>query len=279
MSAAPETTLPTDAEIARLTRFRVEKQRAASGIVVGIVRPSGQSLLTYGATALTGGRKVDGGTIYEVASLTKVFTALLLADAVVRSEAGLDDPLQAYVPAGVGVPQFDGRPITLTDLATHTAGLPLRPNNLHAAPDAVNKYARYSLAQLYAGLPNYRLTRAPGARFEYSNLGPSLLGHGLALRRHTTFSDLLRERITRPLGLADTRLGDDPSARTRRALGYDIDLKPVGATDFGAPQPRRRLAVHSRRPSEVPRSFPERPGTWRSGEGGADDADDRSARR
>jgi CubicO group peptidase (beta-lactamase class C family) len=228
---------PTDSEIARLIRFRVEKQHAASGIVVGVLRPSGQSIAAYGTTALGGGRKVDGDTIYEVASLTKVFTALLLADAAARGEAGLDDALQAYVPPGVKVPLFEGRAITLTDLATHTAGLPLRPKNLHAAPDAMNKYAAYSLDQLYAGLPDYHLTRAPGSRFEYSNVGPSLLGHGLALRRHVTFYDLVRDRITGPLGLTDTRFGDDPSARARRSTGYDIDLKPVGATDFGALNP------------------------------------------
>ncbi|MDB5434044.1 MAG: hypothetical protein JWR47_301 [Phenylobacterium sp.] len=232
-TAAP----PTDEEIARLIRFRLEKQHAATGIVVGILRPSGQSIVAHGKTALKGGRNVGGDTVYEVASLTKVFTALLLADAAARGETGLDDPLQAYVPVGVQVPQFEGRAITLTDLATHTAGLPLRPNNLHAPPDAINKYAGYSLDQLYAGLPDYRLTRPPGSQFEYSNLGPSLLGHGLALRRRTTYYDLVRDRITTPLALVDTRFGDDPAAQTRRSLGYDIDLKPVGPTDFGALNP------------------------------------------
>lgn len=237
LGAPAASSAPDDAEIARLIRWRVGKQRAASGIVVGILRPSGRTVTAYGDTALKGGSKVGGDTIYEVASLTKVFTALLLADAAARGEARLDDPLQAYVPPGVKVPQFEGRAITLTDLATHGVGLPLRPNNLHAAPDAFNKYAGYTLSQLYAGLPNYRLTRPPGARFEYSNLGPSLLGHGLALRRHATYGDLLRDRITRPLGLADTWLGDDPAARARRAQGYDIDLKPVGPTHFGALDP------------------------------------------
>lgn len=229
--------LPDDAEIARLIQFRVDQQHAATGIVVGVLRPSGAGIVAYGDTRLNGGRQVGGDTIYEVASLTKVFTALLLADAVVRGEAGLDDPLEAYVPTGVKVPQFEGRAITLTDLATHTAGLPLRPNNLHAAPDAINKYASYSLDQLYAGLPAYRLTRKPGSQFEYSNLGPSLLGHGLARRARTDYADLLRDRVTRPLGLQDTRFGDDPAAGARRSEGHDIDLKPMAPTDYGALNP------------------------------------------
>jgi len=162
--ASPST--DTDTEIVRQIRFRIDKQHAASGIVVGVLRPSGLSIVAAGKTAINGDRNMGGDTIFEVASLTKVFSALLLAVAAVRGEAGLDDPLQAYGPSGVTVPQFEGRAITLTDLATHTAGLPLRPNNLHADPDAINKYAGYTLDQLYAGLPDYRLTRPPGSQFE-----------------------------------------------------------------------------------------------------------------
>ena len=179
--------------------------------------PSGRSITAYGGTDLKGARKAVADTVYEIASLTKIFTAMLLADAAVRGEAKIDDPLSAYVPPGVSVPSFEGRSITLTDLATHGAGFPLRPDNLHADLEDRNKYANYAVDQLYAGLPAYKLTRAPGSRFEYSNVGPSLLGHGLALRRHTTFYDLVRDRITRPLGLTDTRFGDDPAARARRS--------------------------------------------------------------
>jgi serine-type D-Ala-D-Ala carboxypeptidase/endopeptidase len=238
--------LPTDAEIERLIRFRIDRQRAATGIVVGVLRPSGASIVAYGAAGEPSGPRVAGDTIFEVASLTKIFTALLLADAAVRGEAGLDDPLQAYVPPGVVVPRFDGRQINLTDLATHTAGLPLRPNDLDAAPDSINKYAGYTLEQLYAGLPGYRLTRPPGAEFEYSNLGPSLLGHGLALHGRTTYVDLLRARITGPLGMADTRFGEDPAARARRSQGHDIDLKPIAPTSYGALDPAGGLRSTSR---------------------------------
>jgi D-alanyl-D-alanine-carboxypeptidase/D-alanyl-D-alanine-endopeptidase len=226
-----------DVQIARLIRYRAARQHRGTGIVVGVLRRSGGSIIAFGETARGNTRKADGGTIFEIASLTKVFTALLLADAATRDEVGLDDPLLAYVPSGVGVPQFAGRVITLTDLATHTAGLPLRPNNLHAAPDADNKYAGYTLGQLYAGLPDYQLDRAPGTRFEYSNVDFALLGHGLGLRQGQSYAALLGERITGPLGLSDTALVVSPSARGRQAQGYDVDLKPVGASDEGALAP------------------------------------------
>ncbi|MDB5433396.1 MAG: hypothetical protein JWP35_4512 [Caulobacter sp.] len=227
----------SDAQIARLLRFRATRQHRATGMVVGVSGPAGRRMVGYGPVGRRGARPIGGDTVFEIASLSKVFTALVLAEMVVRGEAGLDDPLSAYVPAGVRVPAFEGREITLTDLATHGSALPLRPNNLNAAPDAPNKYAGYSLAQLYAGLADYRLTRAPGSRFEYSNLGVALLGQGLALRRHEAFADLLAERVTRPLGLADTRFGDDPAAARRRARGHDVNLKPVGPSDDGALNP------------------------------------------
>ncbi len=223
-----------DADIARLIRYRIEKQHRGTGAVVGVLRPSGSTIVAYGPTALHGRRQMDGSTIFEAASLTKVFTALLLADAATRGEAALDDPLSAYVPPGTRVPGFGKDEMTLTDLATHTAGLPLRPDNIHAAPDAPNKYAGYTLAQLYAGLPDYGLTRPPGSAFEYSNVGSALLGQGLSLRLRASYTDLLRARIIGPLGLRDTALDVAPSARPRVAQGYDIDLKPVSASDEGA---------------------------------------------
>ena len=225
-----------DREIAKLVRFRIDKQRRATSAVVGVLRPSGRSIIAYRSKR---GPHVEpgGDTIFEIASLTKVFTALLLADAATRGDVQLDDPLSAYVPTGVRVPAFFGRAITLTDLATHTSGLPLRPNNLNAAPDAPNKYAGYTLDQLYAGLPDYRLEQAPGSQFGYSNLAFALLGHALAHQAREPFPDLLRRRVTAPLGLNDTRFDDDPAAAARRAQGHDMDLKPVGPSGDGALNP------------------------------------------
>ena len=236
--AAADPDVADDDALARFIRVRIARQRAATAIVVGALRPTGASVVAQGSTRRGAGAPAVGArSVFEIASLTKVFTALLLADAVTRGEAGLDDPLQAYLPAGVRAPTFDGRAVTLTDLATHTAGLPLRPIGLSAPPDAVNKYAGYSLDQLWSDVPRYRLDRAPGSRFEYSNVGFALLGQGLARRLGRPFPQLLRERITAPLGLADTRFGEDPAWGRRRATGHDIDLQPIGPTDFGALNP------------------------------------------
>lgn len=227
----------SDHEIAKLVRFRIEKQRRATSAVVGVMRPSGRSIIAYRSKRSPHAVEPSGKTIFEIASLTKVFTALLLADAVTRGDVRLDDPLSSFVPLDVKVPEFSGRAITLVDLATHTSGLPLRPNNLNAAPDAPDKYAGYTLDQLYAGLPDYRPSHAPGSHFEYSNLAFALLGHALARQAGESFPDLLRRRVTAPLGLSDTRFDDDPASVERRAQGRDMDLKPIGPTSNGALSP------------------------------------------
>jgi CubicO group peptidase (beta-lactamase class C family) len=226
-----------DGEIAKLVRFRIEKQRRANSAVVGVIRPSGRSIIAYRSKRGLHAVEPGGDTIFEIASLTKVFTALLLADAVTRGDVRLDDPLSAFVPIGVKVPEFSGRGITLVDLATHTSGLPLRPSNLTAAPDAPNKYAGYTLNQLYAGLPEYHLAHAPGSQFQYSNLAFALLGHALTRQTGEPFPELLRRRVTVPLGLSDTRFDDSSAAAARRAQGHDMDLKPIGPTGFGALNP------------------------------------------
>jgi D-alanyl-D-alanine-carboxypeptidase/D-alanyl-D-alanine-endopeptidase len=236
-----------NAEIKRLLRFRILKQRRAAGAVLAIRSPSGSRVITVQDPRVDNSVRLGIDTIFEVASLSKIFTDLLLAQAAVRGEVKLDDPLSLYVPPGVTVPRFGGQVITLTDLATHGSGLPRRPDNLNAvAVDAPNKYAGYSLEQLWVDLPSHRLTRAPGSAFEYSNLGVSLLGQALAQRMGLPFAELLRQRITGPLGLADTRFGDDPAAADRRAQGHDVDLKPIGSTDEGALNPAGGLRSTAR---------------------------------
>lgn len=236
-AVSPVAAPASDAEVERWLRFRIERQKLGAGGVVAILRPSGRSLIAYGPNDRRSARRLGGDSVFEIASLSKVFTALLLADFVVHGEARLEDPLAGYVPTGVTVPQFNGGAITLLDLATHTSGLPLRPGNLEGAPDRPNKYAGYSFAQLYVDLPNHTLTHAPGSRFRYSNLGVALLGQGLALKAQAPFPDLLRSRVTGPLGLVDTHFGEPPESAGRRAQGHDLDLKPVGASDDGVLAP------------------------------------------
>ncbi len=175
-------TPPSDAEIRALLAQRIDVEHQGVGIVIGVIDPSGRRIIAYGKGDQPDGRPLDGDTEFEIGSITKVFTALVLADMVRDGEVKLDDPAQKYLPAGVTMPTRDGKEITLVDLATHTSGLPRLPTNF-APKDPANPYADYTAKQLYQFLSSYQLTRDPGASWAYSNLGFGLLGHLLSLRR------------------------------------------------------------------------------------------------
>jgi CubicO group peptidase (beta-lactamase class C family) len=158
--------------------------------------------------------------VFEIGSITKVFTALLLCDMAASGEVSLDDPVESLLPAGAVVPRRDGGQITLAHLANHTSGLPRQPGNMRPANPA-NPYADYAEADLYAFLRDHRLRRDIGAVRAYSNLGSGLLGHALALKAGVDFETLVRRRITGPLGMGDTAITLSSSMRTRRADGHD----------------------------------------------------------
>ena len=124
--------------------------------------------MSYGQSGT--GRPLDGNTVFEIGSISKVFTALVLADMVRKGELALEDPVAKYLPDTVKVPARNGRQITLLDLATQSSGLPRMPTNF-TPKDPANPYADYTIRQLYDFLSGYQLPRDPGERYEYSNLG------------------------------------------------------------------------------------------------------------
>src|SRR5262252_2052615 len=230
-AAVAEPAVAPDAEIRKIIGDRIETQKQSVGIVVGVIEPSGRRVVSSGALAKGDTRPLNGDTLFEIGSITKVFTAMLLADAVERHEVALSDPVSKYLPADVTMPQRGGRAITLQDLATHTSGLPRMPDNF-APADPANPYADYSVEQLYRFLSSYQLTRDIGSKYEYSNLGGGLLGHVLALRAHTDYASLVRERITAPLGMTSTAIALSPELKSRLAVGHSPALQPVANWDL-----------------------------------------------
>src|SRR5215813_3549741 len=135
------TVLGTD-EIQEILVKRVDHQKQAVGIVAGVIGPNGRHVVAYGNLASGDPRTLDGDTIFEIGSVSKVFTALVLADMVNRKEVNLDDPAAKYLPENVRMPERNGKSITLLDLATHRSGLPPLPSNLKPMAD-------YSMGDLY----------------------------------------------------------------------------------------------------------------------------------
>jgi serine-type D-Ala-D-Ala carboxypeptidase/endopeptidase len=231
-SPAPSaSSVPSDAEIRQILVDRIDTQHQSVGIVVGVITPEGRRIVSYGHLDQGDPRTLNGDTVFEIGSVTKVFTSLMLADMVQHGQVALDDPVAKYLPPTVKVPQRNGRSITLLDLATHTSGLPRMPTNMHPK-DPANPYADYSVEQMYEFLSSYQLTRDIGSRYEYSNLGGGLLGHALARRAGKDYEGLVLSRICAPLGMKSTAITLTPEMKARLAAGHDAGLDPVENWDL-----------------------------------------------
>ena len=227
----PNSPVPPDTEIRKVLAERIDTFHQGVGIVVGVIEPQGRRIVAYGALNQGDARPLNGDTIFEIGSVTKVFTSLLLADMVQRGEVALSDPVAKFLPADVKVPERGGRLITLLDLSTHTSGLPRLPSNLQPKNSA-NPYADYTVEQLYQFLSTYQLTRDIGSQFEYSNLGGGLLGLALARRAGMDYEALVHSRITGPLGMNCTGITLTPEMKARLAVGHNEKLAATSNWDL-----------------------------------------------
>ena len=216
-SVAQSGVIPRDS-VLRIVSDRVAAGRS-TGLVVGVVAPNG-SRYDVVAGSERPGKALDANSVFEIGSITKTFTAILLADMVARGEVRLDQPVAELLPAGTRVPSRSGKQITLGDLSSQISGLPRLPDNFKPA-DPSNPYADYTVAQLYDFLGRYDLPRDPGAKYEYSNLGVGLLGHALALRAGKSYEALLTERVLKPLGMTHTAIALTPEMKAHMSLGHD----------------------------------------------------------
>jgi CubicO group peptidase (beta-lactamase class C family) len=215
--AGAQTAIPD--EVRANLRARVAA-RYTVGIVVGIVDSAGARYAAEGTTAISGGQPVNERSMYEIGSITKVFTALSLADMVRRGEVALDDPVQGLLPAGSVVPSRNGKQITLRLLSAQRSGLPRMPTNF-APRDEHNPFADYDAAHLLDFLRGDTLARDPGERYEYSNVGVGLLGFALARRGHESYEAMVTRRVLSPLHMNSTMVTLTPDARARLAHGHD----------------------------------------------------------
>ena len=224
-SAAPGQSPATLPESVRANLLARIASGSWPGVVIGLIDRSGARYYAFGKSALPDGAPVGASTVFEIGSISKVFTSLALADMVVRGEAKLDDPIQGYLPAGIQAPERSGKPITLRLLAAQRSGLPRMPGNFEPR-DSTNPYADYDSTRMYAFLSGYTLPRDPGAQYEYSNLGVGLLGTLLARKDGGTWETMVQRRVLRPLGMRATMVKLTPEARANLAPGHSAG-RPV----------------------------------------------------
>jgi len=216
---------------------RVEQaaqERVAAGIhqtlVFGVVDGDHSAVVAFGT--LDDGKAPDGDTVYEIGSITKTFTATLLARAVLAGAVTLDTPVAQLLP-DFKIPSRGNKEITLGQLATQHSGLPRLPSNL-LPKDGADPYADYDAAKLKAFLAGYQLPRDPDAGYEYSNLGFGLLGYALAQSEHTSWDALTNEAILKPLGMTMSGTALSDAMRARLAAGHDSLGNAIKNWDFDA---------------------------------------------
>ncbi len=196
-------------------------------VIVGLVNHGETHIYTAG-TPPAGAPVLNASTEFQIGSITKTFTATLLAEMVQSGKVHLDDPISNYLPAGTRAPAYNGNQITLLNLAEQNSGLPRMPTNF-APSNPSDPYADYGTAQLYGFLDGYALTRAPGATFEYSNVGVGLLGTLLSNVAHTDYASLVRSGVLKPLGMNETSAVLTPQIRAKLMPGFTEGLTPSPA--------------------------------------------------
>lgn len=221
---------PTSDAIRDLLATQIE-MRESVGYVATVEDAAGPRQVTVGCSDAEREHIVDGDTVFEIGSITKVFTALLLADMAVRGEVSLADPIAKYLRPEGRPKEFDGKAISLLDLVTNTSGLPRMPDNFNPS-DPKNPYADYTTAQLYEFVSSFQPRHYPGSRYEYGNVGFGLLGHALSLHAGRSYEELVISRICTPLGLNDTRITLTPDMRRRLTPGHDTGLRTVPNWDL-----------------------------------------------
>jgi serine-type D-Ala-D-Ala carboxypeptidase/endopeptidase len=196
-----------------------------AGVTIGVVKNGERRIFTYGTA------KED--SVFEIGSISKTFTALILAQMVEQGTVHLDDPVRDLLPPGTVAKPASGAEITLLDLSDQHSGLPRMPDNFHPA-DGENPYADYDAKLLYEFVAKHGVALPANAPFGYSNLGVGLLGQALANRARVPYPDLLHEQVTGPLNMRDTAVVLTPEMKARFIQGYDAEHHPAHAWDLVA---------------------------------------------
>lgn len=229
--AAPPAAPPADPPDAftRLVQSRLAAEDQPTCVAVGTVSELGR--VAFACNKGAGPLAFDRNSVFEVGSVSKVFTGVLLADMVRRGEVTLGDPVSKHAPPGARLPTFNGKEITLGDLVTHRSSLPRLPPGFIPA-DLANPYAKFDSADLYRALAVTELDREIGSRQEYSNFGMMFLSDLLGRRAGKRYDELLEERILKPLTMTSTSAGRSTEIAKRLAQGHDAAYRPVPPWDF-----------------------------------------------
>src|SRR5262245_58677198 len=203
------------------------------GVVVAYVDGNDTAIRGFGVASKATGKPPDASTVFEIGSITKTFTAALLAEEVLGGKVKLADHVQKYLPEGVKLAQVGERPIELGDVASQRSGLPGMPGNFTPGNPA-DPYADFDEKKLWEAVSTVKPARAPGAAYEYSNFGFGMLGEILSRETGTPYRDLVKTRIFVPLGMTSTDTVLTDALERRSAQGYGPGGMPAHHWAFEA---------------------------------------------
>lgn len=203
------------------------------GLAVGILIGTKSYFYNYGDAKKGEDIHPTKKTVFEIGSITKTFTAFLLADAVIKNKIKLEDAITKYLPDSVASNE-DLQKITIEQLANHSSGLPRLPLNLYfGVKDKNNPYAEYDDQHLFSFLHYFKAIRKPGEKYEYSNLAVGLLGVILERVNKKPLEEQYNEIIFKPLKMLNT-YSTQIKDSTMAAIGYDENGKPTNYWNFKA---------------------------------------------
>lgn len=218
-----------DVELAALVDQRLAGDRTGACMAVAVIEKE-SVVRTFRCADPKEANRIDATTAFEIGSISKTMTAVLLADLIKQGKAALDDPLADYLPEGTRVPAFEGQPILLRHVVTHVSGLPVLPSRL-GATSMDDPYANLTEEALLASLGDVTLAAAPGTAFEYSNFASMVLSLAVARRVGADLETLLKQRLFAPLGMTSAHINVPPEG-VRAATGHAPNAKPVPAWRF-----------------------------------------------
>lgn len=213
--------------------YLVSRQNGA--LVIAFYQRGRESFQGFGKKSAADAGSPDAKTIFEIGSMTKIFTATVLAEMVNDGAVKLDDPISRYLPTGVESPKSNRHEITLENLATHTSGLPRLPDNFFdISTNELNPYVNYTTKDLFADVSAIKLGNEPGKVSVYSNYGFGLLGKLLELKAGKSYEELIQQNVCAPLGLPDTTTQLSAKQRELLTPGHDGNGNVVPNWDFNA---------------------------------------------
>lgn len=204
-----------------------------ASLSIGVIHNNKINSFYYGTTNKADISSIPNtNSIYEIGSISKIFTAILLAELVENQIISLDDSISKFLPDSLkSNPSL--QKITFKQLANHTSGLPRLPDNIEKATNfsGLNPYATYTREDLYAYLKNAQITSEPGDNYEYSNLGYGLLGDLISIITQKSYQQNVLDIISTPLGMTNTIEKINP--KTQKLVNtYNSSGKAVPSWDF-----------------------------------------------